>query len=64
MNSPTIQLSRRDYLLLLAALLATEDSPAAFRCSLMALREKPARDREVIELGERMLSVLDPNQKI
>jgi len=60
MSNPTIQLTRRDYCLLLAALLAAEDSPDAFRLSLAVLRQKPATDREVMELGERMLAQLDP----
>jgi anthranilate phosphoribosyltransferase len=62
--SADIQLTRREYCLLLAALLAAEDSPSAFRAGLAALRQKPATDREVTELGERMLDQLDPDKTL
>lgn len=64
MSTAHIQLSRRDLMLMLAALLAVEDAPDAFRLSLVALRQKPADDREVIALGERLLAQLDPDKQL
>jgi len=64
MRTLQIQLSERDFFLMLAALMITEDAPEAYRCSLAALRQRPATDGEIVELGERILTQLDPQQTL
>lgn len=59
-----ITLTDREFKLLLAGLMAAEDAPDAFRCGLVALGQPKANDREVVELGEKILKQLDPKQKL
>lgn len=59
-----LDLSRREFCLLVAGLMSAEDAPDAFSCGLKALGQPAAKDREVVELGERILAQLDPDRKI
>lgn len=60
----TLNLTRRDFELILAALMVTEDAADAFRISLVTLRAAPATDREVVQLAERIFIQVDPDRKI
>ena len=66
MTTPTnnIQLTKREFSLLLAGIMVAEDAPDAFRCGLRALGQPDAKDREVLELGERILKQLDPEGRL
>lgn len=48
---------------MLAGLMTAEDAPDAFRLGLKALGQPNAKDREVVELGEKVLKQLDPEGK-
>ena len=60
MSKLTITLTKREICLMLAGLMTAEDAPDAFRCGLAALQQPDAKDREVTELGEKVLNQLDP----
>ena len=60
----TITLTKRELCLLLAGIMVAEDAPDAYRCGLKALGQPDAQDREVVELGDRILKQLDPENKL
>ena len=59
-----IQLTKREFYIVLAALLSTEDCQDSFRASMQALKQEPAKDKEVMTLGERLLKQLDPEERL
>ena len=60
-DHPHITLSKRDMLIICAALLTVEDAPKEFGVSCQVLRTPKPSDKEVVDLGQRILTQIDPN---
>lgn len=56
-----VSLTKRELGLIVAALMSVEDAEDSFNVSLRVVGEAPAGDKEVCELGERLIRLQNPH---